>query len=105
MIQSDPAYPLCLKGDTFNDACLSAVCKLNGKDFPPWWAEGRKVLCFNVIFDKMGRDGMSNNLWNGVLDHPEYDNDYTDDVLKDQLLVEENAIMLHIQEYNYERLL
>ena len=77
---------------------MSQICKLNGKDFPPLWAEGRKVLEHNVFFDQTGKDGCTNNLWNGILDHPEYENDHMDEVLKDDMLYDARSIFEHITE-------
>jgi len=99
VIHSDPSYPMCLDGNYFEDSVVSSVCKLNGKDFPPLWAEGRKVLAYNVFYDKTGRDGMVNNLWNGVLDHSEYEVDHTDEVLKDKVLVDAHRITQHLSEF------
>ena len=54
---------------------LEALCQMNRKDFPPYWAEGRKIFRKNVVYLGRRRDtvhGMdSNNLWNPILDIPQ----------------------------------
>lgn len=64
--QTHPSYPLIA-----DPKAVHLLCKLNQKDFPPYWAVGRRLMRSNVFYDQ--EDGMDNNLWNPILDLPAYD--------------------------------
>lgn len=96
MIQSDPAFPLCLDGTRFDHRYLSSVCKLNGKDFPPSWAEGWSVLEYNILYDKA-----PNNQCNGVLDHTYAKGN--EESLKDPMLHDSETVNRHLELDSYDR--